>query len=48
MIVDRDTTAFLLAIFSLCRWIIVVAAVTPVAIVVDWRFDRYRVRVTLP
>lgn len=45
MIVDRDTTAFLLAIFpSLRWWIALAAAATVVAIVVAWRFDRHRVR----
>lgn len=45
MIVDRDTTAFLLAIFpSLRWWITLAAAATIVAIVIAWRFDRCRVR----
>ena len=45
MIVDRDTTAFLLAIFPALRWWIVLAgAATLVVIVLAWRFDRLRVR----
>jgi hypothetical protein len=44
MIVDRDTTAFLLAIFpALHWWIILAAAVTMAAIVVAWRLDRHRI-----
>ena len=44
MIVDRDTSAFLLAIFPALRWwILLAAAATAVAIVVAWRLDRYRV-----
>ena len=44
MIVDRDTTAFLLATFPALRWWILLAvATTAVAIVVAWRLDRYRV-----
>ena len=44
MIVDRDTTAFLLAIFPALRWwILLAAAATAVAIVIAWRLDRYRV-----
>src|ERR1044071_4339558 len=45
MIVDRDTTAFLLEIFPGLRWWILLAmAATAVAIVIAWRLDRYRVR----
>jgi hypothetical protein len=44
MIVDRDTTAFLLATFPPLRWwFLLAAAVTTVAIVIAWRLDRYRV-----
>jgi hypothetical protein len=44
MIVDRDTTAFLLEIFPGLRWWILLAvAATAVAIVIAWRLDRYRV-----
>jgi phosphoglycerol transferase MdoB-like AlkP superfamily enzyme len=44
MIVDRDTTAFLLDVFPGLRWWILLAAVaTAVAIVIGWRLDRYRV-----
>ena len=45
MIVDRDTTAFLLALFPSLRWWIArAAAATAVVIAASWRFDRYRVR----
>ncbi|HMM89153.1 sulfatase-like hydrolase/transferase [Bradyrhizobium sp.] len=44
MIIDRDTTAFLLAIFpSLRWWIALAAAVTVVAIAIGWRLDRHRI-----
>jgi len=44
MIIDRDTMAFLLAIFPALRWWILLAALaTAVAIAVAWRLDRYRV-----
>lgn len=44
MIVDRDTTAFLLATFPTLRWwIISTFAATVLAIVVAWRFDPHRV-----
>ena len=44
MIVDRDTTAFLLETFPGLRWWILLAvAATAVAIVIAWRLDRYRV-----
>jgi hypothetical protein len=43
MIVDRDTTAFLLEIFPGLRWWILLAvAAMAVAIVIAWRLDRYR------
>jgi hypothetical protein len=45
MIVDRDTTAFLLALFPSLRWWIAgAAAATIVVIAASWRFDRHRVR----
>lgn len=45
MIVDRDTTAFLLDVFPGLRWWIALAAVaTAVVIVIGWRLDRYRVK----
>ncbi len=45
MIVDRDTTAFLLDVFPGLRWwILLAAALTAVAIVIGWRLDRYHVR----
>jgi phosphoglycerol transferase MdoB-like AlkP superfamily enzyme len=45
LIIDRDTTAFLLALFPSLRWWIAgAAAATIVAITVAWRFDRHRVR----
>ncbi|MBR0787637.1 sulfatase-like hydrolase/transferase [Bradyrhizobium manausense] len=44
LIVDRDTTTFLLATFPALRWWIVLgAAATAIAIVVAWRLDRARV-----
>jgi hypothetical protein len=44
MIVDRDTTAFLLAVFPALRWWIILAgAATLLTIVVIWRLDRYRI-----
>jgi hypothetical protein len=44
MIIDRDTSAFLLAAFpSLRGWIGLAAAVTAVLLIAAWRFDRYRV-----
>jgi hypothetical protein len=44
MIIDRDTTAFLLEIFPGLRWgILLAVAATAVAIVIAWRLDRYRV-----
>lgn len=45
MIVDRDTTAFLLATFPALRWwIALAAAATMAAIVLARRFDRYRIK----
>jgi phosphoglycerol transferase MdoB-like AlkP superfamily enzyme len=44
MIVDRDTTAFLLAVFPALRWwLLLAAAATAVAIVIAWRLDQHRV-----
>ncbi|HET9537314.1 MAG TPA: sulfatase-like hydrolase/transferase, partial [Mesorhizobium sp.] len=44
MIIDRDTTTFLLEIFPPLRWwILLTVVVTVVAIVIAWRLDRYRV-----
>ena len=44
MIVDRDTSAFLLATFPALRWwILLSAAATVAAVIVKWRLDRYRV-----
>jgi hypothetical protein len=43
MIIDRDTSAFLLAAFpSLRGWIGLAATVTAVLLIATWRFDRYR------
>jgi len=43
MIIDRDTSAFLLAAFPALRgWIGLAAAVTAVLLIAAWRFDRYR------
>jgi Sulfatase len=45
LIVDRDTSAFLLATFPTLRWFILAfAVVTSAAIIVAWRLDHYRVR----
>lgn len=47
MIVDRDTSAFLLAAFpSLRGWIALAAAGSGALLVVIWRIDEYRVRVS--
>ena len=47
MIVDQDTSAFLLAAFpSLRGWIALAIAATAVLLIVTWRFDRYRMRVS--
>ncbi|WP_324137588.1 sulfatase-like hydrolase/transferase [Bradyrhizobium sp.] len=47
MIVDRDTSAFLLAAFpSLRGWIALAAAGTGALLIVIWRIDEYRVRVS--
>lgn len=45
MIIDRDTSAFLLAAFpSLRGWIGLAATATAALLIAAWRFDRYRVR----
>jgi hypothetical protein len=45
MIIDRDTTAFLLAVFPSLRWWIALAATaTIVVVVIAWRFDPVRIR----
>jgi hypothetical protein len=45
MIIDRDTTAFLLAVFPALRWWIMLAAVaTILVIIIAWRADRYRIK----
>lgn len=45
MIVDRDTTAFLLAVFpSLGWWIASAATATLIAVAIAWRLDPYRIR----
>ena len=45
MIVDRDTTAFLLAIFPALRgWILFAATATVVVVSIAWRLDRSRAR----
>ena len=44
LIVDQDTSAFLLATFPALRWWVLLSAVaTIVAIMVAWRLDHYRV-----
>jgi hypothetical protein len=46
MIVDQDTSAFLLAAFpSLRGWIVLAAAATAALLMLVWRLDQYRVRV---
>jgi hypothetical protein len=45
MIIDRDTSAFLLTVFpSLGGWIALAAAATAVLLIAAWRLDPYRVR----
>ena len=45
MIIDQDTSAFLLAAFpSLRGWIALAATVTAALLIAAWRLDRYRVR----
>jgi hypothetical protein len=47
MIVDQDTSAFLLAAFpSLRGWIALAATATAALLMVTWRLDQYRVRVS--
>jgi hypothetical protein len=47
MIVDQDTSAFLLAAFpSLRGWIALAAAATAVLLILTWRLDQYRMRVS--
>src|SRR4051794_11273729 len=47
MIVDQDTSAFLLAAFpSLRGWIALAAAATAALLIVTWRLDQYRMRVS--
>src|SRR5450631_3156376 len=47
MIIDRDTSAFLLAAFpSLRGWIALAAAVTVAVLFFAWRFDPWRVRLS--
>ena len=49
MIIDQDTSAFLLAAFpSLRGWIALAAAVTAALLIAAWRLDRYRVGVCAP
>src|SRR6185295_41864 len=44
LIIDQDTTAFLLTIFPALRWwVLLAAAATCITIVIAWRLDRYRV-----
>jgi hypothetical protein len=46
MIIDRDTSAFLLAAFPALRgWIVLAAIATAVLLVAAWRLDRRRMRV---
>jgi hypothetical protein len=46
MIIDRDTSAFLLAAFPALRgWIMLAAIATAVLLLVAWRLDRHRMRV---
>src|SRR4051812_7588692 len=47
MIIDRDTSAFLLAIFPALRgWLALTAAATVALLIAAWRFDPNRVRVS--
>jgi hypothetical protein len=47
MIVDQDTSAFLLAAFpSLRGWIALATAATAALLIVTWRLDQYRMRVS--
>jgi hypothetical protein len=47
MIVDQDTSAFLLAAFpSLRGWIALATAATAALLIVTWRLDQYRVRMS--
>ncbi len=46
MIIDRDTSAFLLTVFPALRgWLALIAAATAALLIVAWRFDPNRVRV---
>jgi hypothetical protein len=46
MIIDKDTLAFLLAVFPLLRgWMALAAAVTSTLLIATWRLDPQRVRV---
>ena len=46
MIIDQDTSAFLLTVFPLLRgWIALAAAATVALLIAAWRFDALRVRV---
>lgn len=46
MIIDRDTSAFLLAVFpSLGGWVALAAAATVALLIAAWRLDPHRVRV---
>ena len=46
MIIDRDTSAFLLAVFPALRgWLALTAAATAALLIAAWRFDPNRVRV---
>jgi len=45
MIIDQDTSAFLLAAYpSLRGWIVLAATVTAALLIAAWRLDRYRAR----
>jgi hypothetical protein len=46
MIIDRDTSAFLLTVFPALRgWLVLIAAATATLLIAAWRFDPNRVRV---